>query len=385
MGGNQPHLRPWGTITLLVTLSEITEKLERELQKPRKPKIMIVADNDLDGVTSAVRFDNALYSLGFETTLAFRDPIDFDLPLVEIKKTHPSVLILLDIAVDSVTNLRPAAHLANQVFLVDHHTIEENEIPPKIITYNPCFRGDCYTPTVSLVGELISQLASASVDNRENDFLILLLGLYSDAAISYHKMTNLEYSWHFEPQFEEVFNQAIAGFPDYFKIITSLHKIQYPYFQKIVKSFDSYIEDVGFDEVSTQLVNTSIEPKGISLFFSKVVQRYGQDFDDLLNQISSIMDTHLKDGNLILYRNETDYSNGILSRLLTEHSGKASVVYSTGKEITISARLPRDSTISLVPVFNQYGGGGHPRACGAKILPDQLRNFLADFQKIMVS
>jgi hypothetical protein len=365
-----------------VELDEMVEKLKIELQGPKKPSITIIADNDLDGVTSAVLLDNTLFSLDFETTIAFRNPIDFNLPLKDLQKNPTSLLILLDIALDSITNLRQAARLVNRVFMIDHHITETSDIPSKITMYNPGFDGTKYIPTVSLVGEITSHLDNKNASNEENDLLIHLLGLYSDAAISYHRLTDQDYSWYYEPPFEQIFTKTKQHFPQYFEIQSSNETVHYPRIQRIVKSMDAYGEDLGWDEVSTQLVNNSTKPEGIASLFTKIEERYGGVFDDLVQLVGEILGVSA-DTPLIQYNNQTDFSNGMLSRMLTEHSSKPCIVYSIGKEVTISGRLPRDSSLSLVPLFNQYGGGGHPRATGTKIAPEQLNDFLKDVKKLI--
>jgi oligoribonuclease NrnB/cAMP/cGMP phosphodiesterase (DHH superfamily) len=367
---------------VLVELDEMVEKLEQEFQSPKKPSITIIADNDLDGVTSAVRLDNTLYSLGLETTIAFRDPIDFNLPLKDLQKNPTSLLILLDIALDSITNLRPAARLVNKVFMIDHHITDPSEIPTKITMYNPASDGSVYVPAVSLVGQIIDRLTKKNTIDEENDHLILLLGLFSDAAISFHRLSGQDYTWYFEPHFKQIFTQAKQRFPQYFEIIDSIKPLQYPHIQRIVKSMDAYGEDLGWDEVSTQLVNKSAEPKGIASLFTKIEERYGPTFDELIHIVGEILSV-TSTTPLIQYNNQTDFSNGILSRLLTENSGKPCIVYSKGIEVTVSGRLPRDTSLSLVPLFNEYGGGGHPRATGAKFAPEKLNTFLKEMMKLI--
>ncbi|MHA1917781.1 MAG: DHHA1 domain-containing protein [Candidatus Ranarchaeia archaeon] len=366
---------------VLIQLEEIVKILNKELQNNKNSKIMIVADNDLDGITSAVLLDNMLYQFEFESKIEFRDPIDWSLPIKNIQKEHPGYLFLLDIASDSVENLRITTKVAKNVFQIDHHITDMESHPKKIVMYNPCYKGEYYLPTVFLVDEISKKIATIDEINVENNILVLLLGLYADAAISYHNLFD-KYSWHCEPKIKSHFKEMEKQFPSYFDI-EKKGSIEYPIFQKMVKCVDYYVEEQGYEEVLNQLINSYGKKEGVKELLNKITSKFEYIFENLIVTVSQILDKSDKNRNIIEFRNTTDHTNGVLSRFLTEHSGKTSVVYSDANEMKVSSRLPRNISVSLVPIFNKYGGGGHPRACGGKISSNEVEVFVKEIEKLV--
>ncbi|MFX0065088.1 MAG: DHHA1 domain-containing protein [Candidatus Hermodarchaeota archaeon] len=368
---------------VFLSLSKFTEALVSSLkEKTTNPKVMLIVDNDLDGITSAALIDTVLYELSIEDLeIAFRDPLSWDIPYDLVDDYDPDIVILLDIASNSVGDPKSLARLAPTVFQIDHHITKEIGHPQRLMAYNPVRSGEVYIPTVFLSREIGLHLNIESI-NSKNANLVTLIGLFADAAISYYREENSDFKFYVEPKLSDFYEHCKSESPKYFQIMSHAN-FKFPLLQQITSCMDFYNKDLGLDEGFVQLVNAMERESQIENLFEEIISKYDLEFLNLLDKLEKILNYYENEPDMpvINYNNrQKDISNSTLSRLLVEHTGKAVVVHSTTNEVLVSARLPKSLHKDLVPIFEKYGGGGHSKACGARIRQEDLPLLLQDVE-----
>ncbi|MFX0094386.1 MAG: DHHA1 domain-containing protein [Candidatus Hodarchaeota archaeon] len=370
---------------VFLTIDKFANTLLSDLREGqiREPKVMLVADNDLDGICSASLLDTALYELNIEDLeVAFRDPLTWDVPYDNVEEYDPDVVILLDIASGSVGEPKSLARLAPRVYQIDHHITKEIGHPKRLLAYNPTRSGEYYIPTVYLTRELCLQLKVESMLS-ENANLVTLIGLFADAAISYYREVDSALKYYVEPQISEFYEHCKLQNPSYFQIKTQ-NNFEFPLLQQATLCLFLFNRDLGQDEGYVQLVNAMEQKNQVDALVQKIILKYEGEFSTLLDKIQRILNyfEHETDLAIIQYNNrEREISNSTLSRLLVEHTGKPVVVHSsTTREVFISARLPKTLKMNLVTIFEKYGGGGHQKACGGRIRQEDLPLLIQDIE-----
>ena len=103
---------------MLLSLQEFATDLSASLSN--KPKVAIVADNDIDGVTSTAKIDQAFYTFAdIEIEPFFRKETNWELPIPEIQNYKPDLLIMLDIAVGSASHIRAITKKPRKSYCID--------------------------------------------------------------------------------------------------------------------------------------------------------------------------------------------------------------------------------------------------------------------------
>ncbi|MFX1535173.1 MAG: DHHA1 domain-containing protein [Promethearchaeota archaeon] len=371
---------------VFLTLKKFADALLSSLkEKTTNPKVMLIVDNDLDGVTSAALLDTVLYELNIEDLeVAFRDPLSWDIPYDLVNEYDPDIVILLDIASNSVGDPKSLARLSPTVFQIDHHITKDIGHPQRLMAYNPVRSGEYYVPTVFLSREIGLHLNIESLASK-NANLVTLIGLFADAAVSYYREENSAFKFYVEPKISDFYEYCKSESPKYFQIMTQ-DNFKFPLLQQITSCMDFFNKDLGLDEGYVQLVNAMEKESQIENLFEEVISNYNSDFLNLLDKLEKILNYYENEPDMpiINYNNrQKDISNSTLSRLLVEHTGKVVVVHSTAvtaMEVLISARLPKSLHKDLVPLFEKYGGGGHSKACGARIRQEDLPLLLQDIE-----
>ncbi|MFX1512452.1 MAG: DHHA1 domain-containing protein [Promethearchaeota archaeon] len=372
-------------------VSRFSQKLERAGGK--KAKLVLVADNDLDGLFSATKMDLVLYEhSGIEVDTVFRNPVSWDVPLTEIKEFKPDLVLLLDIALTSGTNVRriPAMVRSGAVFQIDHHVTPNTGLPLKqFCMLNPCTDGDLYLPTTYLVEQFLQRLFKEYKPSPSSMHgLMTLLGVFADAGITsfIKEPKTRQLGVYAVPELQTFYEEASQSFPKYFSE-SQLHDLPFLHISKVCKCLEVASFDDGFEEWYLQIIN-SFEDKenGLDALNDEIIKKYSSHFARLFATLHKILSSVDKSKPFLIYRNRTvQEPNSTLSRYLVEMIGKPVVVYSTGNIVTVSARAPVDSTVDFVPVFNKYGGGGHKRACGIKLDPEKLLEFISDLKKTVTT
>ncbi|MHA1839368.1 MAG: DHHA1 domain-containing protein, partial [Candidatus Ranarchaeia archaeon] len=305
--------------------------------------------------------------------------LTWDLPVLQIQKNNPRIIIFLDIALETTPYIRQLTKRPRKGFAIDHHVTDEEAIPPNVTLYNPCHQGQAYLPTVYLTDKVIASLFEIA----PFDFFpeLTFIGTFADAGIGYEAGTYVV-----EKGLEDLLGWAEQNHSELLELL-DFDGFVIPQAQHLSICFNYYIRDKGLIEANIQLVNSLDKKSSLFSFFEKIEKHYRYDSIELYELVQSILDDNEKnDEPVIVYFNKGKREgNGDIARLLVERLQKPTIVYSLlrtkeGERYLISGRAPRKTkkTVNLVPIFSKYGGGGHQKACGLRLEKDKLALFLDD-------
>src|SRR3989338_7948504 len=108
-------------------LKKAAERIKKAVKN--KERIIIYADADLDGITSAIILKEALKSLGAEiSAVYFPDRGTEGYGLTEkglscLKKYSPALMIILDCGISNFKEIKTAKKLGFKTIIVDHHEV----------------------------------------------------------------------------------------------------------------------------------------------------------------------------------------------------------------------------------------------------------------------
>ena len=328
---------------------------------------MLAADNDLDGLFSAVILDMSLYKIfELEVETQFREELRWEIPIQD----DYDILIMLDLAYDNTPNYRKASSRASQkAFAIDHHVTNESGFPQKVIAYNPCRNGECYEPTVFLVDRVAKKLGQESSDLSE---YLALLGVLADAGINF-RVQNKEIDYFYDSTIENLYRNGIRSYSFLFKSVEYKGFI-YPKFKETIEALNAEASDVGWKELYLRFINETSDLRSAQKFIKRIENKYEGNYTEILDLIPT-EPTQVSKSGIWVVRNTTQIGNGVLGRSIAELLNRACIVYSCKKTCKISARGPPESDINFIPLFSSYGGG-HPRACGALVTPKKFQSFL---------
>ena len=111
-------------------LDKIKDFAKDFLEKTEKKNILVVSHFDTDGITSAAIFGRCLKKL--DSKFSFKIIKSLDKEFID---TLPKdkIIVFLDLA---SANLKDLSQLPNQIFIIDHHEINSEEITPNIQVIN---------------------------------------------------------------------------------------------------------------------------------------------------------------------------------------------------------------------------------------------------------
>ncbi|MFW9855274.1 MAG: hypothetical protein ACFFFG_09435 [Candidatus Thorarchaeota archaeon] len=333
------------------------------------PAIGLVADNDLDGLFSAVKLDLALYDLlELEVETVFRDELRWEIPITD----QFDVLIFLDLAYDNTPNYRKAAASARNTFAIDHHVTSERGFPQRVEAFNPCKEGQCYQPTTFLVDRINKKLGQK--DNALQDYLTIL-GVLADAGINFKVSSEemLTFEFAFDEALQTVFNLSQTRFKELLAAVKYKEWI-YPRFKEINAALNSSAKDLGWKEIYFRFINQAEDVNAASKLVEEIEKKYSNAYKELLDQVPKEPTGKTSSG-IWIFKNNTPIPNGTIGRIIAEMYGEAVISYSCKKFCRVSARAPVGMDMDFIPLFAGYGGG-HPKASGAILTPKRFDEFL---------
>jgi len=174
-------------------LNKIKEMIESLDSLSKTKPIKIISHNDTDGITSAAIFSKALERWNKPFSLEIIKNLETDY-IKSLPENH--ILIFLDLASGSLKEL---AKKQTEIFILDHHEMNDNEIPRNIKMVNPhIFQEEnvaasalCYLFALSL-SEQNKDLATLAVIGMIGDMLEKNIGktyekILKDAEVSVKK------------------------------------------------------------------------------------------------------------------------------------------------------------------------------------------------------
>jgi len=150
---------------------DYVKKFSKELlQRIGEEKLHVVSHFDTDGITSAAIFSKTLERLGKQFSMKIIKQLNQE----EINLfPNDKLIVILDLGSGSLNEL---SKLPNEIFIIDHHEIEKENLPPNITILNPHLKNlenFCSAELTYLVSREISE------DNKNLSHLAIL-GMIGD-------------------------------------------------------------------------------------------------------------------------------------------------------------------------------------------------------------
>ncbi len=170
-------------------LKKAAKRIKKAVKK--QEKIIIFADGDLDGTTSAVILEETIKNLGggvFSVYFPGRDEEGYGLSeraLENFTNQAPALLIVLDCGIGSFEGVLGASHAGFEVIIIDHHEIL-GKLPSPALIIDPKQLKDKYLfkklTTVSIIYKLSQELLGDKMSGflQKSFFELAGLGTIAD-------------------------------------------------------------------------------------------------------------------------------------------------------------------------------------------------------------
>ena len=324
---------------------EDLEKKVLEYLKNIKEKdgVIIVYNNDLDGMCSCVIVKKYLRKIGNEPYI-ISQPMPPDKNLIKKMQTGvPNKIIFLDMAIDQCSSVIQKIKGIADILIIDHHLISQNLNSKGVIHYNPRLKDPkLYQSTSYLAYKIVSKL-----NGIENIDWIGALGAIADYDLS---------------NSQDLIKEAQKNHD-----LKKLHKI--------VAVLDSLkaTRTMTCDQIVDVLMALK-EPEKI-LETSEFLKSY-EEIENEKNNIMSNAQSEAKIlGDVVLYEISSKYNlrSEISTRLAEKHKNKFVIIYEKiGKKINASVRNQSkkynvDKILKKASQHLNASAGGHEAAGGVTI------------------
>ncbi len=222
-------------------LKKVAKRIKEAVAK--KERIVIFADADLDGTTSAIILEETINNLsGVVDLVFFPDRGEDGYGLSEkaldfFSSKAPGLLVVLDCGIGSFSGIKKATELGFKVIVVDHHEIL-GKLPKPALIVDPKQPGDRYTfkklanvaLTYKLSEEILGEKMSETIKRSFSE--LAALGTIADM------MPEEDYNKKVIEQgskcLNETFRPGFIALIDYFNDLKEFESSQRAIFSKIV-------------------------------------------------------------------------------------------------------------------------------------------------------
>ncbi|MBI2579669.1 MAG: DHH family phosphoesterase [Candidatus Aenigmarchaeota archaeon] len=343
------------------------EKVVKFLKSVKETdNVIIVFNNDADGMCSCALVDILLRKKLKKETLLISQPMPMDKNLISrIRTTIPDKIIFLDLAADQQEQMvKKIAGLA-EVLIIDHHQVHKNMNSRRIVHYNPRFGKKVYQSTSYLAYKICSKnlaykICSKTVDMSEH-LWIAAAGMIGDY--------NLGDS-------EELVNEIMK---------------KYGTGKDLYKSFLGRVTEM----ISASQATKALSCEQIVRIMEKSSLEEMQKNEKLLDAYRKVEDEMArleedadinaeKHGHIIFYSFKSKFSlrSEISTKLSGKFHGKTIVIYEKiGGRMKISARNQSGADVASLLKKAAEGldamAGGHEAAAGAAVAAKDWDEFKA--------
>lgn len=337
-----------------------------------KNEILIIFNNDGDGICSCVQLMKYFEKTGRKKPYIISQPMPMDKNIVQkIKTTFPNKIIFLDILVDQQEDVVKKIRGFADILIVDHHQIMKNlNKDGTIVHYNPRFtKKTIYQSTSYCVYSICSQLIDMS-----DSLWLAAVGIVSDYNVEDSKdvvdETKKKYGVK-EPLYETLFGR-VADMISAARATKMLSCEQMAEIFTKVESPDKIEEARGGD---------------------KLVKAFQEIENETLSIMLDAEKNIVKMGKIVLYNIKSQYNliSPISTKISEQFQDKLVLVYTkTGKTIKVSARNQKKNMnagkiMQLATKGISGSGGGHEAAAGATIDEKDWDRFLEKVKEIVIS
>lgn len=311
-----------------------------------KDEIIIIFNNDGDGICSCVLLERYLHGKTGKRSYGIAQPMPPDKNLIRrVQSTVPSKIILTDMAIDQQPALVKKLAGMCEVLIIDHHQVNQNMNSRRVVHYNPRIESrKIYQSSSYGAYKICSQI----MDTKES-LWVAAVGMVSDY--------NLDFSQDIVTDIRKRF--GIEG-----------------------KLYDSWIGRIAdMIEAGRATKAFSCEQMMEIIFAAKNHedilnnQKFIEAYRELQNEIVAVLEDAKTSseiaGKVMLYNIKSKYnlSSAISTRMSEIYRNRLIVIYQkAGSRIKVSARNQKGMNVGkiLENAVKGFGsGGGHEAAAGA--------------------
>ncbi|KHO47600.1 MAG: phosphoesterase RecJ protein [archaeon GW2011_AR5] len=333
-----------------------------------KDDIVVVFNNDGDGICSCVLLNKFLAKTGRKKPYIINQPMPMDKNIIQrIQTTVPHKIIFLDIAADQQQNVLKKLGGICDIMIVDHHQIFKNMNSKNIVHYNPRMeQHDVYMSTSYCVYKICSKLSDMS-----EDLWIAGVGMVSDYNLNDSKdlVKSLKEKYKLS---EPLYGTKLGRIAD---MISSTRAVNALSCEQMVDVFEKASLE-NFEE--TKNADKMIEARDT---IEKEMASLLQDAEEHSEKI----------GRIVFYNIKSKFNLGSsLSTKISEGYQKNLVVIyeRSGNRIKASARNQAKNINAgrvMQKAANSVGGsgGGHEAAAGATVSAENWEKFREELIKLV--
>ena len=322
--------------------------LSKEIQKLKD--VIVISDNDLDGISSAKQMKILLDELGIKNRIMIRiRNKSFGELFKEVQKMDKNEIIFLDTPMPDKYLLELAK--TKKVVYIDHHKTElPKEIPENLIYFD--YRAITGKDIATSI--LVYKLGKRMLPNFEKYSIFAMIGAIGD--FSYDK----ELQKDFTKNYKELYNISYFVLP-YFDLIRILENLDYKKFLEI--SLEDLVSVISNERRKLN--------KNIANYYKKLLD-FRIKIDD-----KKLLVVECKKPSLTTTFLSTIYPK----KVIVGYSIIKKFFLFEGKTVPMSLRTYRDD-IDLGKIAKEFAekygieGGGHKKAAGILINKKDLEKFL---------
>lgn len=340
-------------------LNKITEKDE----------IVIIFNNDGDGICSCVLLNNFLERTGKKKPYIISQPMPMDKNIIQRVQTGvPNKIIFLDIAADQQQNILKKLGGICDILIIDHHQVFMNmNTKINIVHYNPRMeQHDTYKSTSYCVYKICSKITDMT------EWLwIAGVGMVSDYNLNDSK--------------------------DVVKLLKEKYNLEEPLYETKLGSMADMISSTRATNALSceQMVNTFENSTFGDFEKTKNGEKMEESYNTIKQEMASLAadadDNAEKVGNIVFYniKSKFNLASAVSTKISEKFKNNLVLIYERkGGRVKVSARnqaknINAGNAMQRAAKIVGGSGGGHEAAAGATIPADEWDKFRETLIKIV--
>jgi len=339
----------------------------------KNDSVIIIFNNDADGISACVLIDTLLKSKGVKPYI-ISQPMPTEKNLVrKIQTTIPTKIIFLDLAMDQQQAVIKRLAGMCDILIIDHHSIHNNLNTPSVVHHNPRFRSsEIYQSATYLAYKITSQM-----QDMRKYLWIAAVGMIGDY--------NLDYSSDVVEEVQKAYPKVTGKAPLYESflgrladMIASSRAMNAVSCEEMVRVFEEAGELENFDKTEG------------SAKLKEADEIIRNEFSEIEKDMEKNAETH---GGLVMYELKSRHNlcSPVSTKMSERYKGKLLMIYQKASGKYHASGRNQDKRYDVATIFNKAArglkgaAGGHPAAAGATIAESDWETFKERLIKAMES
>lgn len=312
----------------------------------QKDDVIIIFNNDADGICSGVLVEKILYEVTGKRSYMIAQPMPPEKNLLrKIQSTLPTKIILTDMAIDQQPQLVRKLASISDVLILDHHQLKKDMNSGNVVHYNPRMEKSHVYQSTSYIAYKICSM----IKDVQDSLWVAAVGMVADYDLTYSQDVVEEIRKKFDIQ-GKLYDSWIGRIADMIEAARSSKAYTCEQMLEIIFSAKSE-EDVLKNHV------------------------FLEAYKEVQNEIMTVLtdaETNSEITDRIMFYNiksKYNLSSFISTRLSEIYENRLIVVYQkAGSRIKVSARCQKGMNVGKIMETATEGigsGGGHEAAAGA--------------------